>query len=109
MKILLFLIPIDYSSCYYIASFYYFNSPFELGGARLYAVKWYKDNEEFFRYVPRYRPPIHVHNVEGLAVAVSPSELLLCYFLNVFRNRWNRGYFQHDRFRVLINVNPSQV
>ena len=26
---------------------------YELGNARLYAVKWYKDNEEFFRYVPR--------------------------------------------------------
>ncbi|ODM93804.1 hypothetical protein Ocin01_12878 [Orchesella cincta] len=42
--------------------------PFDLGGDRLYAVKWYKDNEEFFRYVPRYRPPIHVHPVVGISV-----------------------------------------
>jgi len=44
--------------------------PFELGRDRLYAVKWYKDNDEFFRYVPRYRPPIHTHHVEGINVLV---------------------------------------
>lgn len=45
--------------------------PFDLGKDRLYAVKWYKDNEEFFRYVPRYRPPIYIHEVEGTSVIVS--------------------------------------
>lgn len=44
---------------------------YELGSARLYAVKWYKDNEEFFRYVPRFKPPIKTHRVEGVTVDVS--------------------------------------
>lgn len=47
--------------------------PFDLGTERLYSVKWYKDNEEFFRYVPRYRPPIHTHKVDGIHVIVSEN------------------------------------
>jgi len=41
---------------------------YSLGRDRLYAVKWYKDNEEFFRYVPRFNPPIYTHHVEGVTV-----------------------------------------
>ncbi|XP_035704295.1 uncharacterized protein LOC118434585 isoform X2 [Folsomia candida] len=36
---------------------------FHLQRDRLYAVKWYKDNEEFFRYVPRFHPAIHTHPI----------------------------------------------
>lgn len=46
---------------------------YDLGRDRLYAVKWYKDNEEFFRYVPRFNPPIYTHPVEGVRVEVSIS------------------------------------
>ena len=38
---------------------------------RLYSVRWYKDNEEFFRYLPRFRPQIVAHMVEGVNVDVS--------------------------------------
>ncbi|XP_021945812.2 uncharacterized protein LOC110844026 [Folsomia candida] len=48
--------------------------PFELGTDRLYAIKWYKDNEEFFRYVPRYRPPIHTHHLAGVSVSMEGSD-----------------------------------
>lgn len=35
-------------------------------------MKWYKDNEEFFRYVPRFHPAIHTHPiVPGVHVDVS--------------------------------------
>lgn len=81
---------------------------FDLGNARLYAVKWYKDNEgllvvdgmdllhtyivvpivmfgkwlklifyalyfstEFFRFIPRFKPPIFTHPVDGVNVDVS--------------------------------------
>lgn len=38
----------------------------------LYSVKWYKDNEEFYRYVPRANPPQRIYNnVEGVRVDVS--------------------------------------
>lgn len=50
---------------------------FELGRDRLYAVKWYKDNEEFFRYVPRFSPPIYTHPVDGANVDVSWTKFSL--------------------------------
>lgn len=39
----------------------------------LYAVKWYKENEEFFRYVPKADPKIGSYRVEGIKVDVSIS------------------------------------
>ncbi|XP_046386602.1 uncharacterized protein LOC124156237 [Ischnura elegans] len=41
---------------------------YELEGDRLYSVKWYKDNEEFYRYVPKANPPQHSYKVEGIRV-----------------------------------------
>ena len=40
---------------------------------RLYAVKWYKDNEEFFRYVPRDSADFIVYDVRGVVVNVNLS------------------------------------
>lgn len=37
----------------------------------LYSVKWYKDNEEFYRYVPKANPPQQSYRVEGIRVDVS--------------------------------------
>ncbi|KAF4531124.1 hypothetical protein B566_EDAN011149 [Ephemera danica] len=37
----------------------------------LYSVKWYKDNEEFYRYVPRSKPANQSYKVEGIKVEVS--------------------------------------
>lgn len=44
---------------------------FELGGDTLYSVKWYRDNEEFYRYLPKYEPPKHAYKLEGIKVDVS--------------------------------------
>lgn len=50
-------------------------------GETLYSVKWYKDNEEFYRYVPKANPPQHSYRVDGIKVDVSilflTSKLLL--------------------------------
>ena len=44
----------------------------DMEGERIYSVKWYKDNEEFFRYVPRENGNQSiVYNVEGIHVNVS--------------------------------------
>lgn len=40
-------------------------------GEALYAIKWYKDNEEFYRYVPKTRPPKTSYRVDGVRVIVS--------------------------------------
>uniref|UniRef100_A0A1B0DRA7 Uncharacterized protein n=1 Tax=Phlebotomus papatasi TaxID=29031 RepID=A0A1B0DRA7_PHLPP len=39
------------------------------GRETLYSVKWYKDNEEFYRFVPRASPPQHSYKVDGIKVA----------------------------------------
>ncbi|KAF6206642.1 hypothetical protein GE061_017878 [Apolygus lucorum] len=46
---------------------------YELEGERLYAVKWYKENEEFYRYVPRNRPQHIAYEVEGIRVNLEQS------------------------------------
>lgn len=50
---------------------------YDLEGDLLYSVKWYKDDIEFFRYVPSDRPPGQYFEVNGIRVDVSLSEKLL--------------------------------
>lgn len=40
----------------------------------LYSVKWYKDEEEFYRYVPRANPPQNSYTFDGIKVDVSADE-----------------------------------
>lgn len=44
-------------------------------GEALYAIKWYKDNEEFYRYVPKARPPKTSYRVDGVRVIVSTPKV----------------------------------
>ncbi|CAK1544120.1 unnamed protein product [Leptosia nina] len=46
---------------------------YDLEGGKLYSVKWYRDNEEFYRYMPRLRPPQHAHRLEGVKVDLERS------------------------------------
>jgi hypothetical protein len=46
---------------------------YELENDRLYSVTWYKDDEEFYRYVPRANPMQHSYPLEGIKVDVSRS------------------------------------
>ncbi|KAL4707316.1 hypothetical protein ACJJTC_019854 [Scirpophaga incertulas] len=46
---------------------------FDLEGGKLYSVKWYRDNEEFYRYMPKLRPPQHAHLVDGVKVDLNKS------------------------------------
>lgn len=50
---------------------------YELEGDSLYAVKWYKENEEFFRYVPKSKPPLFSYKLEGVKVDVSIRKLFV--------------------------------
>lgn len=50
---------------------------YELEGESLYAVKWYKENEEFFRYVPKSTPPFFSYKLEGVKVDVSKPYKIL--------------------------------
>ena len=46
---------------------------YELQNDRLYSVTWYKDHEEFYRYVPSANPTKHSYPLEGIRVDVSLS------------------------------------
>ncbi|XP_053692506.1 uncharacterized protein LOC128740954 [Sabethes cyaneus] len=46
---------------------------YEMEGEALYAVKWYKDGNEFYRYVPRDNPPAQVFPLSGINVDVQNS------------------------------------
>ncbi|XP_017784956.1 PREDICTED: uncharacterized protein LOC108568403 [Nicrophorus vespilloides] len=39
---------------------------FDMGDEQLYAVKWYKDEQEFFRYVPNHQPHVITFPVFGV-------------------------------------------
>lgn len=47
---------------------------YDLGNDTLYAVKWYKDNEEFYRFVAKERPQSTSYRVDGVDVDVSASD-----------------------------------
>ncbi|XP_053605673.1 uncharacterized protein LOC128672499 [Plodia interpunctella] len=46
---------------------------YDLEGGKLYSVKWYRDNEEFYRYMPKLRPPQHAHKLDGVEVLLEKS------------------------------------
>ncbi|XP_065093322.1 uncharacterized protein LOC135713992 [Ochlerotatus camptorhynchus] len=41
---------------------------YDLNGEQLYSVKWYKDGNEFFRFVPRDNPPAQLFLLTGVSV-----------------------------------------
>lgn len=49
---------------------------FEMDGETLYSVKWYKDGNEFYRYVPRDMPPTQTFPLPGVSVDVSSLDPL---------------------------------
>ncbi|XP_062712999.1 uncharacterized protein LOC109428027 [Aedes albopictus] len=44
------------------------------GDERLYSIQWYKDNEEFYRYVPSASQPIKSYKIEGIRVDPNHSD-----------------------------------
>ncbi|KAG5894769.1 hypothetical protein JTB14_005205 [Gonioctena quinquepunctata] len=47
---------------------------YDLGNDTLYAVKWYKDNEEFYKFVPKARPQASWYQVEGVHIDMTKSD-----------------------------------
>jgi hypothetical protein len=44
---------------------------YDLEGQPLYSVKWYRGNQEFYRYMPKESPPGRTFPFEGIVVDVS--------------------------------------
>ncbi|XP_049525075.1 uncharacterized protein LOC119455991 [Dermacentor silvarum] len=51
------------------------NCSFDLESDELYSVKWYKNNREFFRYLPNESPPGQAYKMSGVYVDVSRSSV----------------------------------
>ncbi|XP_037516268.1 synaptogenesis protein syg-2 [Rhipicephalus sanguineus] len=51
------------------------NCSFDLESDELYSVKWYKNNREFFRYLPNENPPGQAYRLSGVHVDVSRSSV----------------------------------
>ncbi|XP_026328542.1 uncharacterized protein LOC113236608 [Hyposmocoma kahamanoa] len=47
---------------------------YELDNDGLYSVKWYRDNEEFYRYMPKFDPPKHAYKLDGVKVDLQKSD-----------------------------------
>lgn len=41
--------------------------------ADIYAIKWYKDDEEFYRYLPNMQPKVSIYETNGIQLDVSIS------------------------------------
>lgn len=50
---------------------------FDLGGEKLYSIKWYKDEFEFFRYMPDNNPQIQTFPLAGINLDLSQSNMTL--------------------------------
>ncbi|XP_046387590.1 uncharacterized protein LOC124157130 [Ischnura elegans] len=46
---------------------------FDMEGESLYSVKWYKDGNEFYRYLPRDMPPAQVFPLPGVTIDIHNS------------------------------------
>ncbi|XP_035211426.1 uncharacterized protein LOC118185645 isoform X2 [Stegodyphus dumicola] len=59
---------------------------YDLEGDVLYSIKWYKDEVEFFRYVPTDRPPGQFFPLKGIQVDLGRSSNGSVYIRNVSRS-----------------------
>ncbi|XP_022241839.1 uncharacterized protein LOC111085815 [Limulus polyphemus] len=56
---------------------------YDLEGEKLYSVKWYRDDMEFFRFVPRDEPQQLYFPLEGIDVDFSKSTQQSIFIQNV--------------------------
>lgn len=73
---------------------------YDLDGESLYSVKWYKDGNEFYRYVPRDMPPAQTFLLPGVSVDVSTTSIRYIMSFYFFRC-WPLLPLIHPGFRVI--------
>ncbi|XP_017798775.1 PREDICTED: cell adhesion molecule 2-like [Habropoda laboriosa] len=56
---------------------------YDLQGKTLYSITWYKDHEEFYRYVPREEQAKHSYSVKGVKVDIAHSDNQKVKLMNV--------------------------
>ncbi|KAJ2939389.1 hypothetical protein O0L34_g10819 [Tuta absoluta] len=65
---------------------------YELEGAQLYSIRWYRAETEFYRYVPREMPPTMVFPLPGATVDLTQSDHQQVRIVNL--NRRLSGLYQ---------------
>ncbi|XP_014228415.1 uncharacterized protein LOC106653476 [Trichogramma pretiosum] len=63
---------------------------YDLEDAQLYAIKWYFEDEEFYRFVPKKQPPHDTFPVRNIQVNVSGSNMQDVTLVNVRRKHTGR-------------------
>merc|ERR1712130_412814 len=56
---------------------------YSLAGENLYSIKWYKDQQEFYRYLPKERPPALSFPVAGTRVNLTRSDARSVHLSNI--------------------------
>lgn len=69
---------------------------YDLSDKPLYAVKWYRGNYEFFRYVPQATPPMVSFSTRGLHVDVS------CCFFFTYKIQVHRIQIVYMNFNISV-------
>jgi len=64
--------------------------PYDLEGASLYSVKWYKSGREFFRYLPKNEHPMTVYVREGVYVDKNRSNERMITLTNLEQSTTGR-------------------
>lgn len=73
---------------------------YEMDGEALYSVKWYKDGNEFYRYVPRDMPPVLIFQLPGVSVDVS------CWIFNDINSIYHRS--DTSQWGSIAKINSHQ-
>ncbi|XP_015916785.1 cell adhesion molecule 3 [Parasteatoda tepidariorum] len=61
----------------------YLTCLYDLGGEKLYSVKWYKNDQEFYRFFPSLNPQYMAFEAPGIYVDLSKSGRSTVYLRNV--------------------------
>ena len=81
---------------------------FDLEGSRLYSVKWYKNGEEFYRYMPAMERQYDVFRVQGVHIDLAYSNYKTVHMSSVSLD--TRGVYRcevSNEFPVFNTVSQS--
>ena len=81
---------------------------YALAGSKLYSVKWYKDGQEFFRFMPSMDTQIEVFPVRGVSVDVSKPSFLNEFYTSQMLERYINLKLRYvGQLPVLIQLSGS--
>jgi len=77
------VVRVDVPSAVGVGGDHLLHCVYDLNGTSLYALRWYKDNKEFFRYMPREAPAKRSFNIPGVNVDMTQSTAKLLWLIDV--------------------------